>query len=82
MAPSKVSIDGAFGDWNKINGDTLQEIENPNIDMVEFATFDGEQEIDFYLNVDGAMLGGSIVPQLPARSLQVDVMGLHRRAAI
>jgi hypothetical protein len=72
-------IDGAFGDWNRVESNLDQPSEtsihdNENIDLRDFRnTVDG-QKLSFYLEVDGTMMNGE---QILAKPLVVDKENDH-----
>jgi hypothetical protein len=66
-APSVITIDGAFGDWADDSdppiSDEVGEAINPNIDIQEYHTKRAVNDVFFYMNVDGSMMGGVKIPQ-------------------
>ena len=63
-----IIIDGAFEDWKNIPGhpDTDPEpINNENIDLNEYRITNTDEDLSFYLRVDGTMMGGTYVPIKP-----------------
>jgi hypothetical protein len=61
--PDKIEIDGAFGDWDPVPDmfDT-DPCENRNIDINTYKIAQSASEISFYFQVEGEMMGGTIVP--------------------
>jgi hypothetical protein len=65
QAPQQIEIDGAFGDWNSVDSYTDIDAETVVNDNINISTnkfsYDSE-EAYFYYEVEGSMLGGSMVP--------------------
>jgi hypothetical protein len=66
-APSVITIDGAFGDWifdsDPPTSEGSGEAVNPNIDILEYHTSEAEDDVFFYVSVDGTMMGGVKIPE-------------------
>jgi len=63
--PDTINIDGAFADWDLVNGQTdidTSEILNDNIDLNEYRITKTENGLALYFNVEGAMMGGTMIP--------------------
>ena len=62
--PLGILIDGAFADWNNVPKDfnTTAEPNNKNIDISNFAINRENRNANFYIHVEGKMLGGVEVP--------------------
>jgi len=68
-APSSISIDGAFADWEGItvtDFDPLP-IDNPNIDIDEVGAANGTSDSFFYVSVVGEMCSGDYVPKIGSK---------------
>jgi tetratricopeptide (TPR) repeat protein len=59
----KIVIDGAFGDWESVNvvNDTDDPV-RPDIDILHHAVASNRESVSFYFDVEGEMLGGTLVP--------------------
>jgi hypothetical protein len=69
-SPKGIMIDGAFGDWEnieKIRDIDDDAVENPNIDIKNYAVVESEEDISFYLDVEGHIFDGSELPNDPHR---------------
>jgi hypothetical protein len=68
VSPAIIAVDGAFGDWiddtRQPVPDRAGEVENPNVDLVDYQNGENSGNIYFYMRVDGTMLGGVKVPDL------------------
>jgi hypothetical protein len=62
--PNQIIIDGAFADWIDIepNTDPDNDVNNENIDLVDYRIATQDVDISFYMKVTGEMLGGCTVP--------------------
>jgi hypothetical protein len=62
--PNEIVIDGAFSDWEEkdIRDDNPNDVENKNLDIVEYSTFNTTETVSFYFKVDGEMVYGTAVP--------------------
>ncbi|UCG70743.1 MAG: hypothetical protein JSV09_07000 [Thermoplasmata archaeon] len=73
-APSSIKIDGAFGDWIDESDPPISEgsgeAVNPNVDIQEYQTSKDEDEVFFYIGVDGTMMGGVKIPQFSEEHIQ------------
>lgn len=66
--PSRIIIDGAFGDWAQIAKKTdedEQPVPNKNVDLAEYKITRDDKDVSFYMSVQGSMMGGTWIPQLP-----------------
>jgi hypothetical protein len=66
--PNEIVIDGVFGDWkniDKTDDEDEYSLENPNINILNYAVHGSESDISFYLDVEGAILEGSKLPSEP-----------------
>jgi hypothetical protein len=66
--PDWIVIDGAFADWELIEGQPdldPTEVENVNIDLKEYRITKTENGLALYFNVEGTMMGGTMVPVEP-----------------
>ncbi len=61
-APSKVRIDGAFGDWKNenVHPDIIGDVQDSNIDLVEYASTPHLGNV--YMQVRGEFMGGTDIP--------------------
>lgn len=61
----EIVIDGAFGDWEAVvlTNDTDDTV-NPDIDILHHAVCSDREALSFYLDVEGTMLGGTVVPAM------------------
>jgi hypothetical protein len=66
--PDIVTIDGAFGDWQKNDEKIVsydkddRKVPNPNLDVQEFALASDNNKFDFYFRVDGELLTAVSLP--------------------
>ena len=73
--PSQIQIDGAFGDWIGVRHDANDDIwpeENytdENIDVSEYDVDATTSNLNFYLAVDGRIIGGVDIPVIRERSV-------------
>ena len=65
--PEEIQIDGAFGDWQ--NHEKYQDgladqtaDGNPNIDLREYSTINNNNDLSFYMKVDGTIMAGIDIP--------------------
>jgi hypothetical protein len=65
-APKRIIVDGAFADWTgenrRVFSEERGEATNPNVDLIEYQSYDDQANAFFYLNVDGTMMGGIRIP--------------------
>jgi hypothetical protein len=68
VSPANIEVDGAFGDWiddtRQAVQDRVGEVENPNVDLIEYQNGWNSGKAYFYMRVDGSMLGGVKIPDL------------------
>jgi hypothetical protein len=62
--PADIKIDGAFADWENrdIEDDGKGEVNNNNLDIIEFSIINSTNTVSFYLRVDGELGWGTAVP--------------------
>ncbi len=58
--PSNVHIDGAFGDWKNRIPDSIMDVSDSNIDLVNYSTTQNLKDVFF--EVRGEFMGGDDVP--------------------
>ncbi len=65
-----ITIDGYFGDWQKVNkfSDNVNEVPNLNIDIDEYARQIYHNNTYFYVSVEGEILSGIAVPSPESRA--------------
>ncbi len=59
-APTEVRIDGAFGDWKEKIPDSILDVRDSNIDLVNYSYTPDISKV--YMEVRGEFMGGSDVP--------------------
>ncbi len=59
-APNKIKIDGAFGDWKNKIPDSILDVSDANIDLVNYSYTPDMSKV--YMEVRGEFMGGSDVP--------------------
>jgi hypothetical protein len=68
ISPASIEVDGAFGDWIDETRlpvrDRAGEIENPNVDIIDYQNGGNSGNAYFYMRVDGRMMGGVKIPDL------------------
>jgi hypothetical protein len=62
--PENVSIDSAFPDWNdkQVRNDVIGEVMRDDIDIKKYGVSCSEQEVNFYLQVNGRIGNGVTIP--------------------
>jgi hypothetical protein len=64
-ASGNIEIDGAFSDWNAVapHADPKGDVADPAIDLTDFRVTNDTGSMYFLAQVDGAMMGGSGIPE-------------------
>ena len=74
--PNYIAIDGLFIDWHhRLTGsDQSGDVENEDIDILDYGELMQDQQLFFYLHVAGEILAGSEIPADVTRHLPADSM--------
>jgi len=77
QAPSTPKVDGAFGEWTRFFNDDIGDLSSgivysPNIDITRYGTYydSSTNNIFFYLEVNGMLLGGDCVPIIKTKPVK------------
>jgi len=77
QAPSIPRVDGAFGEWTRFFNDEIGDLSSgvvysPNIDIVRYSAYynSSTNNIFFYLEVNGMLLGGDYVPIIKTKPVK------------
>ena len=65
-------IDGLFGEWTDPLNDEVGDVDNPNVDISAYDARNHNEETYFYLNVEGNILQGNVVPATRAMNIPSD----------
>ncbi|UCF07750.1 MAG: S8 family serine peptidase [Thermoplasmata archaeon] len=62
--PLDIKVDGAFADWKEkdIRNDNEGDVDNRNLDIIEYCVSNTTEKVSFYLKVNGKMGWGTDVP--------------------
>ena len=74
--PNYIAIDGLFIDWHQrlTGSDPAGDVENEDIDLLDYGELTQDQQLFFYLHVAGEILAGSEIPADVTRHLPADQM--------
>ena len=67
---AKISIDGAFSDWDAVasHADPKGDVPDPNVDLTDFRVTNDTGALYFMAKVDGRMMGGANIPESRLRA--------------
>ncbi|MEE9151387.1 MAG: hypothetical protein V3U20_06085, partial [Thermoplasmata archaeon] len=62
--PQEISVDGAFADWTgkDLMNDNAGDVDNKNLDIIDYGISNTSEMVSFYLRVDGKIGWGRAVP--------------------